>query len=61
MNPDDLISKRVVPPDVNDGYAALKDGSLMWRKDNNSLLLAEFAGDVKSMVQRRDGRAEILG
>jgi len=35
--------------------------ALMWRKDNNSPLLAEFAGDVKSMVQRRGRKAEILG
>jgi DNA-binding transcriptional LysR family regulator len=35
--------------------------ALMWRKDNNSPLLAEFAGDVKSMVQRRGRKAKILG
>ena len=35
--------------------------ALMWRKDNNSPLLAQFAGDVKSMVQRRGRKAEILG
>jgi DNA-binding transcriptional LysR family regulator len=34
--------------------------ALMWRKDNNSPLLAEFAGDVKSMVQRRGRKAETL-
>jgi S-(hydroxymethyl)glutathione dehydrogenase/alcohol dehydrogenase len=28
MNLDDLVSKRIALRDVNDGYAALKDGSL---------------------------------
>jgi hypothetical protein len=35
--------------------------ALVWRKDNNSPLLAKFAGDVKSMVQRRGRKAKILG
>ena len=35
--------------------------SLMWRKDNNSPLIAEFAGDVKSMVQGKGQNAKILG
>jgi DNA-binding transcriptional LysR family regulator len=35
--------------------------ALMWRKDNNSPLLAQFAGDVKSMVQRRGRKSGILG
>src|SRR5258705_7660660 len=34
--------------------------ALMWRKDNNSPLLAKFAADVKSMVQQR-GANEVLG
>ena len=34
--------------------------SLMWKKDNNSPLLAKFAADVKSMVERR-GANEVLG
>ncbi len=28
MNLDDLVSKRIALREVNDGYAALKDGSL---------------------------------
>jgi S-(hydroxymethyl)glutathione dehydrogenase / alcohol dehydrogenase len=28
MNPDDLASKRISLPQLNDGYATLKDGSL---------------------------------
>jgi Zn-dependent alcohol dehydrogenase len=28
MNPDDLVSKKTALRDVNDGYAALQDGSL---------------------------------
>jgi S-(hydroxymethyl)glutathione dehydrogenase/alcohol dehydrogenase len=28
MNLDDLVSKRITLREVNDGYAALKDGSL---------------------------------
>ena len=28
MNLDDLVSRRIALPEVNDGYAALKDGSL---------------------------------
>ncbi len=35
--------------------------ALVWRKDNNSPLLAKFAGDVKSMVQQRGRKGEILG
>ena len=35
--------------------------ALVWRKDNNSPLLAKFAADVKWMVQRRGQRSEILG
>jgi DNA-binding transcriptional LysR family regulator len=35
--------------------------ALMWRKDSNSPLLAEFAGDLKSMVQRRGRKANIVG
>jgi len=35
--------------------------ALMWRKDNNSSLLAEFAAGVKAMVQRKGRRSELLG
>jgi DNA-binding transcriptional LysR family regulator len=35
--------------------------ALMWRKDNNSPLLAKFVADVKSIVQRRGRKAKILG
>ena len=34
--------------------------ALMWRKDNNSPLLAKFVTDLKSMVERR-GANEVLG
>jgi len=34
--------------------------ALIWRKDNNSPLLAKFAADVKSMADRR-GANEVLG
>jgi DNA-binding transcriptional LysR family regulator len=34
--------------------------ALMWKKDNHSPLLAKFAADVKSMVERR-GADEVLG
>jgi DNA-binding transcriptional LysR family regulator len=35
--------------------------ALVWRKDNNSPLLAKFVADVKSMVQQRGRKGEILG
>jgi len=35
--------------------------SLMWRKDNNSPLLAKFTEDVRSMVSRRGVKSEVLG
>jgi hypothetical protein len=35
--------------------------ALVWRKDNNSPLLAKFVADVKSMVQRTGRKSEILG
>ena len=35
--------------------------ALVWRKDNNSPLLAKFAGEVKSMVQQRGRKGQILG
>jgi DNA-binding transcriptional LysR family regulator len=34
--------------------------ALMWKKDNHSPLLAKFAADVRSMVERR-GANEVLG
>ena len=35
--------------------------ALIWRKDNNSPLLAKFTADVKSMVERRGRKNEVLG
>jgi hypothetical protein len=35
--------------------------ALVWRKDNNSPLLAKFAADVKLMVQQRGRNGKILG
>ena len=35
--------------------------ALVWRKDNNSPLLAKFVADVKSMVQRTGRKSEIFG
>src|SRR5258707_5079378 len=34
--------------------------ALMWRKVNNSPLLAKFAAGVRSMVQRKGERSKIL-
>jgi hypothetical protein len=34
---------------------------LMWRKDNNSPILANFTADVKSLVERGGRKGEILG
>jgi DNA-binding transcriptional LysR family regulator len=34
---------------------------LIWRKDNNSPLLAKFTAEVKSLVERRGRKNEILG
>ena len=35
--------------------------ALMWRKDDNSPLLAKFVADVKSMVERRGRKRDVLG
>lgn len=35
--------------------------ALIWRKDNNSPLLANFTADVKSLVERRGRGSEVLG
>jgi DNA-binding transcriptional LysR family regulator len=35
--------------------------ALMWRKDNNSPLLAKFTADLKSLVERGGWKDEILG
>jgi DNA-binding transcriptional LysR family regulator len=35
--------------------------ALIWRKDNNSPLLAKFTADVKSLVEREGRKEEILG
>jgi DNA-binding transcriptional LysR family regulator len=35
--------------------------ALMWRKDNNSPLLAKFTADLKSLVERGGRKDEILG
>src|SRR5882724_2089316 len=35
--------------------------ALIWRKDNNSPLLAKFTADVKSMVERRGRKNDVLG
>jgi len=35
--------------------------ALIWRKDNNSPLLAKFTADVKSMVEPEGWKGEILG
>jgi len=34
--------------------------ALIWRKDNNSPLLAKFTADVKSLVERKGRKEEIL-
>jgi hypothetical protein len=34
---------------------------LMWKKDNNSPLLAKLVADVKRLVDERGGNCEVLG
>jgi DNA-binding transcriptional LysR family regulator len=35
--------------------------ALMWKKENNSPLLAKFTAEVKSLAEQRGGNSEILG
>jgi hypothetical protein len=35
--------------------------ALMWKKDNNSPLLAKLVADVRSLVERRGRNSEFLG
>jgi len=53
--PPDVVLLPVRDLDVTFPFA------LMWRKDNNSPLLAKFVADVKSMAERRGRKDEILG